>query len=1071
MAENNLQQLRARIIFEYNVLLTLQDPQTGLKLGPIFANIPPAKDVPGYRDLLKYPMSFSILKEKLLNYVNIIQWIVDISFLPWNTKKYYGPQSDYFRFADIIETHLKNVMIPRLRNYYPNIVYPDLDVLIKQQLEQHKQQQQLEQHKQQQQLQELQNQQQQLQNQQQQLHHMQNMNANVGPNTQRLPTLQQNSPVTIKQNLNMQINDGRSTSNLSNSAITGNTPLANELTYNRSMIAARPTMNIISPQQVLRNDNLQNTPSDGLFSPSLNTSPSSNPVNLNSINTPTTESEVYMNPNQLQNIPTETVNMFPNKFVVPNTTLNPSDYLPLNLNNNSGVTHEMPTTAPKAPTRSRKKHVKRGRPPAIDFPYVQRMRNVVKNIRRTSLPGVKESVTAVLEKLPNKADYPTYYSMISNPICFDQIWKKVKSRKYKNFQSFQDDIMLMADNFKRFHEGDLIALNKLDQFQQAYINISQYELARPDRDFISEGESRYPLEEAFLQNDHYKIGDWVLIANPNDSTKPIIGQIFKIWKTTQGEVWFNACWYFRPEQTVHRADRLFYKNEVVKSGHYRDHQLDELVGHCYVVHFTRYQRGDPIFEDGDDHGPLFVCEFRYNENDKIFNKIRTWRACLPEEIRDVEEKTKTVVGRRFFKFESPLKSLLPPNTTENDPIPEATIGNPNAPPLIGAVYLGPVYAKDDLGEFSTSLDSPRYIIRPGEPYEDGVVDEDHGLLTVDLAKVGNVNYNLPKSSHPQITNGIQLSTHNSRHSTPKYGDAGSTTSLKSLKKDHKVRKSALQLSNSVQALNQMISQYNNVPPMKKQQPKGITLTKSAILKSAVNKSSQDMLSKFKSQNIPTNNMNIADTTLNKNNRHIPIGNTNTNNETITLPPKRGRIVVDSPNAYLFPLVSKASNGEQIRTNDLNFVNTDIDKCIQRADKTNQRNRLSKEEFRHRRSNRYGEVIWFKGSSLNITERMVNLGDQKINGSPIDACHYINGELEKSEGLQDKDYREVEEVEDITDPIDSLAKEVGFDFSMIPKPPKIDPADDINTKLSQDIYTAASYGLRPSSSYMAYKLTK
>ena len=141
MPENNLQQLRTKIIYEYNALLTLQDPQTGLRLGPIFANIPPAKEVPGYYDMIKYPITFAILKEKLLNYVNIIQWIVDIAFLPWNTKKYYGPQSDHYRFADVIETHLRTVMIPRLRNYYPNIVYPDLDALIQQQLEQQKNQQ------------------------------------------------------------------------------------------------------------------------------------------------------------------------------------------------------------------------------------------------------------------------------------------------------------------------------------------------------------------------------------------------------------------------------------------------------------------------------------------------------------------------------------------------------------------------------------------------------------------------------------------------------------------------------------------------------------------------------------------------------------------------------------------------------------------------------------------------------------------------------------------------------------------------------------------------------------------
>ena len=50
------------------------------------------------------------------------------------------------------------------------------------------------------------------------------------------------------------------------------------------------------------------------------------------------------------------------------------------------------------------------------------------------------------------------------------------------------------------------------------------------------------------------------------------------------------CWYYRPEQTCHAVDRLFFLNEVCKTGQYRDHLVDDIVGPCYVIFLTRYQK-------------------------------------------------------------------------------------------------------------------------------------------------------------------------------------------------------------------------------------------------------------------------------------------------------------------------------------------------------------------------------------------------------------------------------------------------------------------------------------------------
>lgn len=356
---------------------------------------------------------------------------------------------------------------------------------------------------------------------------------------------------------------------------------------------------------------------------------------------------------------------------------------------------------------------KRGRPPVIDKPFEQRIKNILRSLRRER-DASGQLMSAPFEKLLDIREYPEYFNEIRNPISLDEIKKKIKQRKYKDVDTFVKDCKLMFDNCKEYYKGfkeeyvqNAIAL------ETAFNRFVEIEIKRPDADFITADSLKIPLDQLELHGSLFKIGDWILINNPNDPSKPIVSQLFRIWQTQDGQRWINVCWYLRPEQTVHRVDRLFYENEVFKSGQYRDHLADEIIGKCYVAYFTRYQRGDPAI---NFEGPLFICEFRYNDNDKNFNKIRTWKACLPDEVRDHEDPITPLPNlRRFKKYESPLKHLLPPNATPNMPIPEPTIGAANAPPLHGAVYIRDIDETDDLGQYSTSRICPKYIIRPNDP--------------------------------------------------------------------------------------------------------------------------------------------------------------------------------------------------------------------------------------------------------------------------------------------------------------------------------------------------------------------
>lgn len=202
-------------------------------------------------------------------------------------------------------------------------------------------------------------------------------------------------------------------------------------------------------------------------------------------------------------------------------------------------------------------------------------------------------------------------------------------------------------------------------------------------------EGRLPLPHGISHNGElWKVGDWVHIQNPNDVTKPVVAQIYRTWQDPEGQKWVNACWYYRPEQTVHQYEKHFYPNEVVKTGQYRDHQIDEITDRCFVMFTTRYSRGRPRGFPLDKE--VYVCDSRYNEEKHKLNKIKTWASCLPDEVREKDYEMDLFDGlKRVKKVPSPILHLLQENTDDTEELPKPKWGIDNAPPVIGAVHKGP----------------------------------------------------------------------------------------------------------------------------------------------------------------------------------------------------------------------------------------------------------------------------------------------------------------------------------------------------------------------------------------------
>ena len=328
---------------------------------------------------------------------------------------------------------------------------------------------------------------------------------------------------------------------------------------------------------------------------------------------------------------------------------------------------------------------RRGRPPKVETPMEARIKNILKGVRKIRHPK-GHTMSISFDKLPDKAELPDYYSEIKEPIAIEQIKRKAKRKKYQSVDHLLRDLDLMFNNCKSYNMEDSQVYEDAVSLQMEAHKLANAEKSKPDEEYALE-EGRLPLPNGIMHNGElWKIGDWVHIQNPNDVTKPLVAQIYRTWQDGEGEKWVNACWYYRPEQTVHQYEKHFYTQEVVKTGQYRDHRIDEIVDRCFVMFVTRYSRGRPRGLGAGKE--VYVCESRYNEEKHKMNKIKTWASCLPDEVRDKDyEMDLFDQVRRVRKAPSPILHLLKDDAKEADAKPRW--GVDNAPPVVGAVFRGP----------------------------------------------------------------------------------------------------------------------------------------------------------------------------------------------------------------------------------------------------------------------------------------------------------------------------------------------------------------------------------------------
>ncbi|EEB91820.1 hypothetical protein MPER_09761, partial [Moniliophthora perniciosa FA553] len=159
------------------------------------------------------------------------------------------------------------------------------------------------------------------------------------------------------------------------------------------------------------------------------------------------------------------------------------------------------------------------------------------------------------------------------------------------------------------------------------------------------------VDEVHYKGWTIKLADWLHLSNPDEPSRPIIAQVFRCWiseeESKKGQVGVTVSWYYRPEQTYHPANRIFWEKEVFKTsrnhsfcdgtGHFAEHPVADIIEKIACQFTARHIRGRPRAPFWWPGFPLYVCDSRYNDRDRIFVRIKNWNSCIPEEVRKSEE--------------------------------------------------------------------------------------------------------------------------------------------------------------------------------------------------------------------------------------------------------------------------------------------------------------------------------------------------------------------------------------------------------------------------------------------------
>ncbi|KAJ4331168.1 transcriptional regulator [Didymella glomerata] len=73
-------------------------------------------------------------------------------------------------------------------------------------------------------------------------------------------------------------------------------------------------------------------------------------------------------------------------------------------------------------------------------------------------------------ELPDRWDYPDYYQLIKNPVCMNQVKKKINKKEYQSLKQFRADLALLCANCRLYNEDSSLLYQDANLIEQTAVD-------------------------------------------------------------------------------------------------------------------------------------------------------------------------------------------------------------------------------------------------------------------------------------------------------------------------------------------------------------------------------------------------------------------------------------------------------------------------------------------------------------------------------------------------------------------------------------------------------------------------
>ncbi|KXS18468.1 Bromodomain-domain-containing protein [Gonapodya prolifera JEL478] len=269
-----------------------------------------------------------------------------------------------------------------------------------------------------------------------------------------------------------------------------------------------------------------------------------------------------------------------------------------------------------------------------------RMRELVKRVRQ----WVGEDgrlLAAPFEHLPSPSDLPDYFAAIPHPLSLTQISNRLSRNLYLDVSDLVADLDLCFANAELYGgEGaeDAAEMRRVVRDEAEKVRDGFFGLGSASgrsaggvpaaAASIPDGGEEVEIIEG--GGEEYREGDYAYVDVGAD--KPLIVQIYKVYRDKTNAPYVHASWFLRPEQTTHHAGTRFYPRELLRTNHFEEYHVSSLRGRCAVLWHRDYARGKPRGIREED---TYLYTSKYDEKGKNIYAIKDWARGLPARVREV----------------------------------------------------------------------------------------------------------------------------------------------------------------------------------------------------------------------------------------------------------------------------------------------------------------------------------------------------------------------------------------------------------------------------------------------------